>query len=115
MADNERTLKGSQCATHAIHPETKYEARLNALDAADCPGCSSPWGGFAGLVEIPYPKSRSTLTPANVLGGLEAIFSSCEILGWEESLAKTIQNLAGLTKPSYPVALQRAPLQPDIM
>ena len=36
-----------------MHPPTKYEAKVKALEALDCPGCGSPLGGFAGLVDIP--------------------------------------------------------------
>ena len=36
-----------------MHPPTKYEAKVKALEALDCPGWGSPLGGFAGLVDIP--------------------------------------------------------------
>ena len=40
--------------THAMQPETKYPARVKALEACDC--LSSPLGGCGGLddlVDIP--------------------------------------------------------------
>ena len=45
--------------TYAIHPDTKYEARPNALEAWECSALRGLPGGIGGLalVEMPPPRS----------------------------------------------------------
>lgn len=62
-----------------MHPETKYEARLKALEACEDSGLTSPGGSVCfARFDNPAPQSLSLLSPGKEMRFWEAMM----LVGW---------------------------------